>query len=829
MRKHAYKHLYMAIVIVLGSVCFLHSLYSFDRANIDFKFLVLVALTLGLGSQITIQIPRFKSHIAVSDSFIFLALFLYGGETAVIVAALEATVSSWRFCNRKITVFFNFATMAISTFVLSWVLNMLGLTTKIEAHGLHENLDSFAITLSLMALVQFVANTSIAAAYGAINAEKPILEVWKQHYLWSFITYVVGALSAGVLLMMAHYIGFGVIIAAFPVILLVYLSYKMYLQNVEMSIAQAEQAEQHAQLLQERSEALRESEERFRSAFNFAPIGIGLVSSQGKWIKVNRALCDILGYEEEEFLDSDFQAMLLPEDLGETLVKIHELLAGKILACQLEQRYLHKDGSVVWASWSVSPIRNGEQTSLIFQIQDISDKKETEAKLQYEATHDALTGLPNRSLFMSRLGSALKTAADNSEYRVSVLFIDLDRFKIVNDSLGHAAGDQLLVLIADRLKECLRPTDIVARLGGDEFTILVEGDYDQDEIIAIAERVHQKFISPFELNGHEIYSSASIGVLQSTEKHHTAEEMMRDADTAMYQAKRAGKARHEVFDPNMHELAKETLRLETDLRRAFENEEFHVSYQPIFSLSTEKILGFEALARWTHPEIGPIPPTRFVPLAEELGLIDALGEFVLKTACTDMSSIHRRFDDDLILNVNLSCKQFAHPKLVSRIQKILDETKFPAGRLKLEITESVFFEHRERAILMLRELRSHGIEINIDDFGTGYSNLSYLTQLPISTLKIDRSFVDSIEEDGNNSEIVQTIIALARSLGMKVIAEGVETEIQLEKLKELECEGAQGYYFARPMPFSEVEEFVETNLGGMPPPSADIPVIQTLQ
>ncbi len=292
-----------------------------------------------------------------------------------------------------------------------------------------------------------------------------------------------------------------------------------------------------------------------------------------------------------------------------------------------------------------------------------------------------------------------------------------------------------------------------------------------------------------------------------------------------------GKARHEVFDPDMHELVKQTLQLETDLRRAVENDDFSVYYQPIYSLADECIDGFEALARWEHPTMGHIPPDRFIPLAEEIGLIDTLGEQILRKACRQMRSIKRKSPDDkrLILNVNLSCKQFAHPKLVSNICKIIKETGFDPKDLKLEITESVFFEHKERAIEMLQELREHDIEINIDDFGTGYSNLSYLTQLPISTLKIDRTFIDSIETEGNNAEIVQTIIALARSLGMKVIAEGVESKVQLDKLRNLHCEGAQGYYFAKPMPFGEVESFINSEADHVPQPFGDIPTIPLMQ
>jgi diguanylate cyclase (GGDEF)-like protein/PAS domain S-box-containing protein len=688
-----------------------------------------------------------------------------------------------------------------------------------------------------MALTQFLASTALAAVYGALKSEKPFWETWKTKYAWIFITYFVGAVSAGALVKASEHFGFGVVIATFPIIYFIYLTYRMYLKNVEMATSQAEQAESHARVLEKQSAALRESEERFRSAFDYAPIGIALLSPDGRWLKVNHALSEILGYREEEFLAADFQSMLFKEDLGDTLIKLHELLTGKIPTCQLEQRYVHKTGKTVWASWSVSTASdvNEKRPNLIFQIQDITDKKSAEEKLQHEATHDALTGLPNRACFMTRLANALDKAQSNPLYKVSVLFIDLDRFKVVNDSLGHLIGDQLLVGISERLRECLRPNDIVARLGGDEFTILVEGKYETSEVVSIAERLKEKFARPFDLSGNEIYSSASIGILHVSEKHLAPEDVMRDADTAMYQAKRAGKARHEVFNENMHEAVKKALQLETDLRRAIERDELSVFYQPIHSLESGKLQGFEALARWQHREFGVLSPDKFIPLAEEINLIDRLGEQILRKACSQMRFFKDAAfaDSALTLSVNLSCKQFAQKNLASKIKQILDETEFSPSRLKLEITETVFFEHREKAVETLAQLSDLGIEMYIDDFGTGYSNLSFLMQLPISTLKIDRSFISPITEDGKNTEIVETIVKLARNLGMKVIAEGVETEAQVEQLKKLNCEGAQGFYFSRPMNYEELRQFLNEKTGASPtaPESnfEDVSVVMTVQ
>jgi diguanylate cyclase (GGDEF)-like protein/PAS domain S-box-containing protein len=802
---------YIITVLVLGFLCVGGALINLPLEKLNLQFLFLVVFTIGIGSRITLQIPRLKSHIAVSDTFIFLALLFFGGECAILLAAIEAFFSSLRFCNKKLTVFVNAAAMALSTTVVVLALKATGLYPGEGALGYGGRVNDFIIALSVMAVTQFIVNTSVASIYDTLKNAMPLWETWKSKYVWTFITYLVGAASAGLLLQLSTTIGFGIVLATFPIIFFIYFSYRMYVKNMEMSITQAEQAEHHAKLLEDQSAALRESEERFRSAFNYAPIGIAIVSPAGKWLKVNHALCTILGYTEEDFLASNFQSMIFHEDLGATLVSIHELLSGATANCQLEQRYLHKSGRTVWASWSVSTASGPQsnQPNLIFQIQDITDKKLAEDKLHYEATHDALTGLPNRPLFMGKLANALGKARQYPGYKVSVLFIDLDRFKYVNDSLGHLLGDRLLIEISGRLRECMRPSDMVARLGGDEFTILVEGRYELSEVTTIAERIQEKFTVPFDLNGHEVYSSASIGILQASEKHLTPEDMMRDADTAMYQAKRAGKARHAVFDEEMHEAVKETLQLETDLRRAVEKEEFSVHYQPIYSLITGKIEGFEALARWNHAKLGYIPSKKFIPLAEEIGLIDTLSSQIIKTACLQIGALQTEsMDAPLSLSVNLSCKQFAQPNLVQKIVQVLDQTGFAPSRFKLEITESVFFEHQERAIEMLNELCRLGMEIHIDDFGTGYSNLSYLVRLPVSTLKIDRSFISQIGATAGNSEIVQTIVLLARNLGMKVVAEGVETEYQLAELKKLDCEGAQGYLFARPMSFESLVEFM---------------------
>lgn len=822
---------YMATVIVAGAICVVTAALNLNVGQADVYLLLLSVFTIVVGSSVTVRIPRFKSHISVSDTFIFFALLFYGGEVAVILAAIDAAASAWRFCNRKLTVVFNAATMAVSTSAVVLVLKAFGIYSSSQLHGVGDQRQSFLIALSLIALTQFFVNTSLAAMHDALKDNIPVWETWKNKYIWSFFTYFLGAASAGLLIQMADVLGFGIILATFPVIFFIFLTYRMYLKNVEISVQQAEQAERYAQILESQSEALRESEERFRSAFDYAPIGIGLVSPSGNWLKVNYALTEILGYSEEEFLATDFQSITAPDDLGLTLTRIHELLAGKIANCQMEQRYIHKTGRTVWTSWSVSAANElqARQPNLIFQIQDITDKKLAEEKLQHEATHDALTGLPNRAFFMNRLSLALRKAQRSNGYNVSVLFIDLDRFKYVNDSLGHLLGDELLKEIAVRLRDCMRPSDIVARLGGDEFTILVEGHYDLHEVTRISERVQKKFGIPFDLQGHEVFSSASIGILHAAEKHVSPEDVMRDADTAMYQAKRAGKARHEVFDEKMHSAAKEILKLETELRRALERDEIDVYYQPIYSLKTGEVECVESLARWEHSEAGSIPPSKFIPLAEEIGLIDQLCERVLRRSCLDIGSLS---DRDIgappyHVSLNLSCRQFGSQSLVRDIHNILAETRFSPHCLKLEITESVFFEHQERAVAMLNELRASGIEISIDDFGTGYSNLGSLIRLPVSALKIDRTFVSMITGSKNTDEVVGAIITFAHNLGLSVVAEGVENDIQLNTLKGLDCESGQGFLLAEPMSFSDLQVFLMKGSGRPPHTRPDFDGIST--
>ncbi|HWN07694.1 MAG TPA: EAL domain-containing protein [Pyrinomonadaceae bacterium] len=555
---------------------------------------------------------------------------------------------------------------------------------------------------------------------------------------------------------------------------------------------------------------LRDDAEMFRVAFEHSTVGMAIGLPSGCWHVLNQSLCKMLGYSEQELLGRKFQEILHPEDRLAALEKVAELVTNKVPISQSETRCLHKDGQIVWVLWSVSPVfvQSSGTIQLIFQIQNTSDRKEAEKRLAHDAFHDALTGLPNRALVRHHLKLAIARVKRNQDLKFALLFLDVDRFKLVNDTLGHIGGDQLLVGIARKLEVCLRPSDTVARVGGDEFTILLQDLADTSEAVTVAERIHKALETPININGREVFTTVSIGIAPLSSQYDLPDEILRDADTAMYRSKALGKAGHETFDEEMHDHSKNVLQIETDLRLAHEREEFFVNYQPIVSLEDFRVCGFEALVRWQHPERGLISPADFIPIAEEGGQILQIGEWVLREACSQLKRWQEAFpaDTSLYITVNLSPKQFAQPDLVGRVKGILNETGLDPSFLKLEITESVLMDDFEAAAKLLFELRGLGVRLSIDDFGTGYSSLTYLHRFPIDTLKIDRSFVMRMDKD--NVEIVRTILSLAENLGMDVVAEGIETQVQMGLLRDLGCQNGQGYFFSKPMNVADADRVI---------------------
>jgi len=793
--KQRLKLPYMWLLVGAGIVVCLSSTYMLDTSRIDGQFLLLAAFTVLVGSRIGIQIPKTQAEITVSDTFVFFTMLVYGGEAAILLASAEALCSSLRFSKKWITRLFNASLLACSTFATVWVLRLcFGQITNLTPGDYQKE---FILAIFLMALTQYGVNSGLAALRDSLKLNRPYLQTWHDHYLWTSITYFAGASAAAIVAKMVGGLGIYAFLISLPIIGIIYFTYRTYHKSLVS-------AENYAAEQQRVNHALQESEEHFRNAFDHAA-GMALIAPDGRWLQVNKSLCDILGYSEQELLAINYQSITHREDLGQGLLHIYDLLEGKTAVSQSEKRYLHKLGEDVWVLESASVVHgvDGAPRHLIFQIQDITERKRAEQQIHHAAFHDTLTNLPNRAMLAGRLSLALARSKRNQHYQFAVLFIDLDRFKIVNDSLGHTMGDQLLVELAGRLVTCLRNNDTAARLGGDEFALLLDDIKDPLEAVHVAERVQESLQLPFDLNAQEFFTSASIGIAYSRTGYACPEDILRDADTAMYRAKANGKARYEVFDAEMHQRALQALKLESDLRRAIDRGEISVHYQPILSLITGEVTGFEALARWFHPELGMILPARFIPLAEETGLIIPLGEMVLRTACRQMKEWQDAWGSDiaqpLTVSVNLSGKQFSQSNLVEQIEQILKEVRLAPHSLRLEITESVVMENANSATDMLHQMKALGVQLSIDDFGTGYSSLSYLHRFPFDILKVDRSFVARMTSDRESAGIVETIMMLSDKLGKYVVAEGIETEGQLELLKAMGCEYGQGYLFSEPV------------------------------
>ena len=583
-------------------------------------------------------------------------------------------------------------------------------------------------------------------------------------------------------------------------------------KRVESALLRAKVAEAAKQELEKEvierkhaEEAARKSEERYRALVEQASDGIFISDLQGNYLDMNTSGCSMFGYSREEILRMCISDMVFSEDHLAMYQALEDLRLGK--STVTEWRLKRKDGTTIPIEVSAKMLPGGYLQGI---ARDATERKRAEKQLLHNAVHDALTDLPNRTLFMERLRRAVEHSKRHKNYLFAVLFLDLDRFKLINDSLGHLLGDQLLIAIACRLKACLRATDIAARLGGDEFTILLEGIKDISDAIHVADRIQQELAMPFDLAGQEVFTTASIGITLSATGYDRPEDLLRDADIAVYRAKALGKARYEIFNTSMHAIAVARLQLETDLRRAVERQEFEIHYQPIVALDTGLLTGFEALVRWQHPIRGLIHPTDFISVAVETGLSVPIDQWVFAQACRQIQQWQKQFPDcpPLTISVNVCSRQFAHPELINHIDQILQETNIDAHCFKLEITESIIMENSESATVTLSQLRDLGIQLSIDDFGTGYSSLGRLHHFPINMLKIDRSFVSRMGFNSGNLEIVETILTLAQKLGVDVTAEGVETAEQLAQLRELKCEYGQGYFFSQPLDTKATEALI---------------------
>ncbi|MCW2601440.1 MAG: domain S-box/diguanylate cyclase protein [Frankiales bacterium] len=557
-----------------------------------------------------------------------------------------------------------------------------------------------------------------------------------------------------------------------------------------------------------REEELVRNERRLVEAQRISHVGsydFDIAANTNQW---SDQLYRIFAREPQSFTPNyeAFMGVLHPDD-RELVAAVHQHALATLEPFEMEERIVWPDGQVrTLASWGeVVPGPDGQPARMVGICWDITERREIEEELVRQALHDRLTGLPNRALLVDRLAHGL-TTMERHEQRLAVLFIDIDRFKVINDSLGHEAGDEVLVEVARRLRAFMRPSDTVARFGGDEFVVLCEELDDPAQALSIAGRVQVELRRPIAVRGSEMFVTVSVGIALSSGRDDVASSLLRDADAAMYQAKQDGRARTVVFADSMRAQAMDRLDTEVELRRALAEGQLRVHYQPLCDVKTGALVGLEALVRWQHPVRGLVEPREFIPIAEETGLIVPLGEWVLEHACTQLAAWHRAYPEraHLSVAVNLSGSQIVQPDFVFRIAEILDRSGVDRSKVELEITESVLMRDAEDTLAVLHAVKTLGVRLSVDDFGTGFSSLSYLKRFPVDALKIDRSFVDGLGQDAEDSAIVQAVQALAVSLGMTTVAEGVETELQLRVLHELGCGRAQGFWFSRPVPAEEI-------------------------
>ena len=700
----------MWTILLTGLAAFAFSVYRFPLEKLDINFSMFVLLSVFFSSFLQIRIPRTNFYFTISDTLVFTAFLIYGGEAAILLAVAESLFTSFNLKRKGIsikskTALLNGAIAAVTTFATVYLVRFLfGAVVEITERG---TLTDFAKMLCAMAFTQFLLNSLFISLFTALRENKSFWKIFSENCFNALVMYVAGAFSAGVFARAFQWFDAFLIAAAVGFVGLIYATYRRYTNDLQSSTAETEIAEK-----------------------------------------------------------------LRVEQAENHIVELRHHIS--------EQDRISED------------------------------LRESRERFRHAAFHDSLTDLPNRTFFIESLKLLLEKSRQTSDSKFAILFLDLNRFKTINDSLGHSAGDRLIVNVAKRLSGLLREGDLVARFSGDEFGIILNDITSPDEAVQFAETIRRRLLTSFVIGGRQVFTSVSIGIAPGETHYEEAEDILRDADIAMYHAKESGKD-WILFDQTMHTRAVTLLQLETDLRYAVERDELIVFYQPIIDLATMTLNGFEALMRWNHPQRGLVPPYEFIPVAEDTNFIVPLTHWILKKSCLQLVEWQRRspLDKSLVMSINLSGKHFAQPDIVEQISQIIVETGVNPACLKLEITESAIMENAENTIAMLKNLRALGVNLSIDDFGTGYSSLSYLHRFPIDILKVDRTFVSTMENGTENGEIVRTIISLAKTLDLKVVAEGIETIHQLHQLRILGCEYGQGYLFSRPVNAEDAQAILE--------------------
>ena len=808
---------YWWLMVLLGSVCLATELWQLHKL----PWVVLPQLVAGTALAVAagffpVRIPGSKNSFVAGEVFIFLLLLMHGTSAATIAAAGEAFIGSYRsskrWTSRIASPTFSALAMSVAGHTMEGTLHLLGTTHAANA-------GVVLLVASVVAVLYFVLNTLFISL--VINFKRN--EPFQVHdYLSSFgsvgIAYGGSALIAALLHLTVQQSGLSVLLGALPVVamLLTTVHYFMRQQDAQETVRRSriEAAEREAAQAARHVAALSESERRFHNAFTHASIGMALVAFDGRILQANTALMSILGHERADaLLQHPFADLVIEEDRSGLRENFRRIAAREVEKFGLEARCLDTSHSPIWVALNCAVFNepDSEAPCLIVQVQDISARRHAEAQLNHIAFHDGLTGLPNRGRFHTILTHALHTANEDAEQHFAVMFLDFDRFKLINDSMGHSAGDEFLIQVSRRIQDHVRPGDVVARLGGDEFAVLLYRLDDPQAATQMAERMQRVLREPMRISGSAVATSASMGITFSSLGYSAPEDMLRDADTAMYRAKASGKARCALFDAALHTEVSNRLQLENDLRQAISAGEIDIAYQPLFHLRSGRVRGFEALARWTHPTRGPVTPSVFIPIAEESNLINDLTDHVLARACRQMREWQEMDGSlrDLRLQVNLSAADLAHGALHDRVARALRATNFSARLLTLELTESILMTGIENAMPTLESLRRLGVMLAIDDFGTGYSSLSYLSTLPLDSLKIDRSFVQGMRMGSKDAEIVRAIVSLGSTLGKSVTAEGIETVSQLGQLRELGCEHGQGFHLSRPLDAADARLLLE--------------------
>ncbi len=794
------------LVLLLGAGVLVHALATLLRMPIDAQFLVLlgcaVAMLVGL---FPVRIPGSPNAFAAGEVFIMLLLLMQGAPAAALAAAGAAFVGALRGARHWSKRLILPASAAVSMMVMGSAFEAL----MAQVDPLSRLGEAAALMLAMVfAIGHFGLNTLM---YRLLQ-HQPTQRLWPfpSSLGWVGTTYAASALIAGLLFLAFKASGLGVMAAAVPILILLLVMLHFHFrqrENEEQTHGlRLEAAEREAQQSARHLRELRDSEQRLHAAFSHAAIGMALVSTAGQVLQANRAMCLLLGSKEADLIGCDFQDFVHPDDLPLLQRPWLALLAHDGGDTTVDLRCLRAGGEVVHVALHSGHFSDRDVSApcLILQAQDITERREAEARLQHIAHHDSLTSLANRIRFGACLAQAIERCRADARRRFAVMYLDFDRFKLINDTLGHAAGDQFLTIVAQRIQLQVRSSDTVGRLGGDEFAVLVENLAHEDDAMAMADRLLCALAAPYFIAGAEVTSSASIGITFSSVGYETPGDVLRDADIAMYRAKAAGRARVAVFDASLRAQLVAQVNLERDLRRAIEQTQLSLAFQPIYTLATGRIDSFEALVRWQHPELGLVPPGTFVPIAEDSALIGALTAWVLERACAQLKSFQQQMPARRRprLHVNVSGTDMCRPGFVAQVASALLSNDLEASQLTLEITESTLMHRLDSALDVMGRLREIGVGLSVDDFGSGYSSLAYLSTLPITSLKIDQSFVhrlEGLDHHSKDTEVVRAVITLGQALGKTVIAEGIETPAQLAQLIALGCEYGQGYLLSRPL------------------------------